>query len=75
MVMTSPHKFEYNANEISITALQRRSLLIGFMRASEQHLLDLKLIANPSLEVQHLKEKLKTDIHEIRKEYDQFKSE
>lgn len=73
--MTSPHKFEYNANEISITAIERRSLLIGFLKASEQHLLDLQLIPNPSLAIQRLTEKLKTDLQEIRREYDYFESE
>ena len=73
--MTSPHKFEYNANEISITEIERKSLLIGFLKASEQHLLDLQLIPNPSFAVQHLTKKLQTDLQEIRKEYEHFKSQ
>jgi hypothetical protein len=75
MEMTSPHKFEYNGNEISITAIERKSILLGFLRASEQHLIDLQSIPNPNYVVKTIKQKLRNDLKEIRKEYGQYDSQ
>lgn len=72
MAMTSPHKFDYNHQEISITAIERKSLLLGFLRASEQHLIDLQSIPNPSYALKSITQKLHNDLDEIRKEYGQY---
>lgn len=73
--MSFPPKFDYNKNEITITEVERRSILLGFLKASEHHLLDLQSIQNPSYAVQHITKKLETDLQEIRKEYETYKHE
>lgn len=73
--MTSPQKFDYNQNEITITEVERRSILLGFLKASEHHLLDLQSISNPPYAVQVITKKLETDLQEIRKEYATYNHE
>lgn len=73
--MTAPHKFDYNRNEISITAIERKSLLTGMARATEHFLTELRLMPNPSQSVRELIQTLEFQLKEIERDYGKYKHE
>ena len=66
---TFPPSFDYNPNEISITEIERKALLMGFAKASEQHLSELRKIKRPSQSITAIIESLQKDLSEIEDEY------
>ena len=70
--MTAPHKFDYNQNEISITAIERKSLLTGMAKATELFLKELRLIPDKNPRIVELIANLEHDLKEIEREYGKF---
>lgn len=73
--MTAPHKFDYNRNEISISAIERKSLLTGMAKATEYFVQELKLIPNPSQSVRELIQTLEFQLKEIERDYGKYEHE
>lgn len=68
-----PHKPDYNAKEISLTAIEREAMLKGISYAFDYLLAELRLIKKPSKQVMEKIEKIENDMREIDKQYGKFK--
>ena len=73
--ITPPHKFEYNQNEISITAIEKKSILLGMGAAFEVMLDELRLIRNPRKEIVQAIANIEQQIKEIDRRYGHYESE
>lgn len=73
--VTLPPKFDYNQNEISITAIERKSLLRGMGAAYEVMLDELRLVRRPSKAVIEAIEKIENEKKEIDRLYGYYKFE
>lgn len=72
--ISTPPKFEFNKNEITLSNIEREALLRGMSRALEFVLQDLRFIRNPRKELVASIEKIEYQLKEIENEYGKFKS-
>jgi hypothetical protein len=70
-----PHKFEYNRNEINITAIEKQGILLGMGAAFEVMLGELRLIRNPRKEILAAIAGIEEQLKEIDTRYGHFKPE
>lgn len=71
----APHKFDYNQKEISLTAIEQKSLLRGMGAAYEIMLQELRLVQRPSKSILGAIEKFENEKKEIDKLYGHYKFE